>query len=178
MDKKTAKQVVPFCSLENGDPLPIVSEMRLLGLIFDSNLSWWPLVVDITRRSSAKIWSLVKLREVGADRDQLVSLYIARVRATVEFAAQVYGTVLNAGQSDAIEKIQRRCCQIILGPQSLSYARNLQTLGLESLEKRRNDLVYQFAISSFRSVEHRWWFTPHPDPPLHTRLSAPRFLVP
>ena len=52
------------------------------------------------------------MREVGADRDQLVSLYNARVRATVEFAAQVYGTVLNAAQSEAIETIpESQVCQ-------------------------------------------------------------------
>ena len=85
------KQAIPFCSLEDGDPLPLVKEMRLLGLIVDSDLSWWPLVSDIVRRCRSKIWSLVKLREAGADCSQLVTLYIAHVRATLEFGAQVYG---------------------------------------------------------------------------------------
>ena len=36
----------------------------------------------------------------------------------------------------------------------------------------------QFAIRSYKSVEHRWWFQPHPPPPLGTRITVPRFLVP
>ena len=71
---KTSRQVIPFCSLTDGEPLPLVSKMRMLGLILDSGLTWWPLVEDLIRRCSAKIWSLVKLREVGAHRDQLTSL--------------------------------------------------------------------------------------------------------
>ena len=35
---------LPFCSLDDGDPLPIVRESRLLGIILDDKLSWWPLV--------------------------------------------------------------------------------------------------------------------------------------
>ena len=170
-DKKTTlmifnstknRQCIPYCALKDGEPLQVVDQMRLLGLIIDDGLTWWPLVRDVIRRSQSKIWSLLKLREVGADRAQLICLYVARVRSTVEFGAQVYGPIVNAGQSEALEAIQRRCCQIILGPESLSYARNLLTLGLETLEMRREHLVRQFAISLFHNVEHRWWFKPHP----------------
>ena len=55
--------------------------------------------MDIVARCRAKIWSLVKLREAGATISNLVDLYIARVRTTVEYGAQVYGTVLNGKQS-------------------------------------------------------------------------------
>ena len=62
---------LPFCSLTDGEPLPFVSEARLLGLIMDDRLTWWPLVRDIVRRSRAKVWSLVKLRDAGATKEQL-----------------------------------------------------------------------------------------------------------
>ena len=115
INKRTSRQVTPFVSLKDGDPLPVVSEMRLLGLVIDSDLSWWPLVRDIVSRSKAKVWSLVKLREAGASIDQLVTLYIARVRSTVEYGCQVYGTILNGAQDKMVEDIQKKCCQIILG---------------------------------------------------------------
>ena len=161
-----------------GHPLPVVSQMRLLGLIIDDRLSWWPLVEDVVKRSKAKIWSLLKLREAGASRDQLLALYIARVRSCVEFGAQVYGAVVNISQSDTIEAVQSKALQIVLGSASRSYAKNLATLGLETLENRRQDLLKSFAISCFRAPEHRWWFTPHPPLPLPTRQVVPRFLVP
>ena len=48
-------QAVPFVSIEDGDPLPVVSELRLLGMVFDEELSWWPLTNDLVRRCNAKI---------------------------------------------------------------------------------------------------------------------------
>ena len=71
-------QCIPFCSLVDGEPLPVVSEMRLLGMILDDRMSWWPLVQDIIKRSKAKLWSLLKLREAGAAEVQLHALYSPR----------------------------------------------------------------------------------------------------
>ena len=117
---------------------------------------------DIIRRARSKIWSLVKCREAGASRDQLLSVYIARVRSTLEDSAQVCHPLLNQSQSDKLEAVQRNSVQIILGADSRSYSANLTTLGLLSLASRRTELVKQFAISCYKSPRHRGWFTPHP----------------
>ena len=74
--------------------------------------------------------------------------------------------------------MQRRCLQIVLGCRSKSYNSNMVELGLTTLSERRDELVRSFAISCFRSCEHRWWFSPHPPLPLNTRHSPPRFLIP
>ena len=131
---KNNRQCIPFCALVDGEPLPVVTEARLLGLILDDRLSWWPLVRDTVQRAKAKIWSLVKLRDAGANVEQLVELYIARVRGTIEYGAQVYGPLLNAGQDEELEGLQRKCVQIVLGPRSKSYRSNLEVLGLEDVE--------------------------------------------
>ena len=81
------RQCVPFVSLEEGEPLQCVEEMRMLGLVFDEKLTWWPFVADVKKRNNAEIWSLVKLREAGASPKQLVEVYIARVRGVVEYGA-------------------------------------------------------------------------------------------
>ena len=91
---------------------------------------------------------------------------------------QVIGPLLNEAQSHAMEDIQVKSLQIVLGARSMSYARNLAALGLESLATRRAILVKTFAIQCFKSTEHRWWFKPHPPLPLNTRLKPPRFEVP
>ena len=129
---------LPFCSLDDGDPLPIVRESRLLGIILDDKLSWWPLVRDILKRARAKVWSLVKCREAGATRDQLVAIYIARVRSTLEYACQVYDPLLNESQSLEIEVDQRNCLQIIMGAASGSYSSNLSALNMSTLSSRRS----------------------------------------
>ena len=165
MNSRSSRQAIPFCSLNDGEPLSVVSESRLLGLIFDADMTWWPLVHDLTNRCRAKIWSLVKLREVGADTDQLLSLYIARVRSTLESGAHVYGTVINGLQATELENVQRKCLQKILGTRSKGYESDMITLGLVTLESRRKGLMKNFAISTYRSSEHQWWYTPHPHCP-------------
>ena len=100
------RQCVPFVSLLDGEPLQCVDEMRLLGMLFDDKLSWWPLVADIKRRTSTKIWSLVKLRDAGASPVHLAQVCTARIKSTVEYGAQVYGCCLSKGQSNEIESIQ------------------------------------------------------------------------
>ena len=125
------RQAVPFISLIDGAPLPVVKEMRLLGLVLDCGLTWWPMITDIANRCKPKIWSLIKLREAGAAIPQLLTLYTARVRSTCEYGCQVYGGIINASQSNVLEDIQTRCCQIILGERSSSYAANLEILELD-----------------------------------------------
>ena len=133
---------------------------------------------DLVKRASVKLRSLVKLRDAGADTTQLVQVYIARVRSTVEYAAQVYDPLINASQVSKIEHVQFRAAQIILGPRSRSYAKNMEQLGLVTLAERRAELVRNFAIATYRSPIHRWWYVPHPPTLLNTRLVPPRFFVP
>ena len=100
------RQCIPFCSLSPGDPLPLVSESRLLGLIIDDRLSWWPLVRDLVKRAKAKVWSLAKCREAGASREQLLSIYVARVPSTLEYGSQVFDCLLNGSQAEELEAVQ------------------------------------------------------------------------
>ena len=55
MFNPTWKKVVPFVSVVDGDPLPVVSEMRLLGLVLDCDLTWWPMVRDLVSRCRSTI---------------------------------------------------------------------------------------------------------------------------
>ena len=55
--------------------------------------------------------------------------------------------LINAAQAKVREDIQVRCCQIILGGSSLSYAKNLAKLELERLDARRRSLVEKFATT-------------------------------
>ena len=152
--------------------------MRLLGLLFDDKLTWWPFVADVKKRSNSKIWSLIKLREAGASSTQLAEVYVARVRGVIEYGAHVYGCCLNKGQSQELENLQARCLQIVLGAQSRSYRANLAALNLPRLDDRRVQLMTTFAISAYRSVHHRWWFSPNVPNPANTRIDLPRFEIP
>ena len=84
-----------------------------------------------------------------------MAIYIARVRDTMEYAAQVFHPLLNQSQSDELEDVQKTCLRIILGPKSGSYQDNMALLGLSSLASRRRELAKKFAISCYKSTKHR-----------------------
>ena len=52
------RQCLPFCALTDGGPLPVVAESRLLGVLLDDKLSWWPFVHDVILCARAKVWTL------------------------------------------------------------------------------------------------------------------------
>ena len=45
------RQAVPIVAASPGKPLLCVPELRLLGLIFDEKLSWWPMIQDLVARA-------------------------------------------------------------------------------------------------------------------------------
>ena len=136
------KQAVPLVIPIEEDPIMVVDKLRLLGLLWDQDLSWWPLVEDIKGRVRAKLWLLYKFREAGANTEQLLTVYTTRIRPVIEYAAQVYGCLLNGLQARELELLQSHAVMIVLGSKAESYAKNLITLGLRSLGERRETTVY------------------------------------
>ena len=112
------------------------SEMRLLGLLLDEGLTWWPLVTDLIRRCNARVWALVRLRENGATVPQLVESYKMRIRTVLEYCCPVWHALLNGRQVHELELVQKRCLSIILGAGASSHAKNLLKLNLTSLKAR------------------------------------------
>ena len=152
------RQAIPMVAAYPGQPLQCVSELRLLGLIFDKQLSWWPLIRDLALRARAKLWGLVRLRDAGAGSDVLLANYNARIRSILELGAQVWGTFVNGAQSKCLEDCQAHALLVILGSQASSYSKNRLRLGLELLSVRRDSLIRKFAISSFKDPKHRCWY--------------------
>ena len=52
-------QAVPLISAEDGDVLLCVAELKLLGLVFDQTMTWWPMVTDLVNRKRSKLWAIV-----------------------------------------------------------------------------------------------------------------------
>ena len=100
------KQAVPLVSAVPGKPLLCVGKMRLLGLVPDEKLTWWPMVSDLTKPSRSKLWALVRLREAGAGHEVLFFNYLSRIRSVLEYRAQVWGGIINGVQAKCLEDVQ------------------------------------------------------------------------
>ena len=154
---------LPQLNFPGCDPLEVIYETRLLGVIITSNLSWSAHVNDMTKRATQKLWVLIRFKALGGTTDQLVTVYQTRVRSTLEFAAPVFHSGLTQVQSRQIESVQKKACAVILGKDYTSYETALAGLSLERLDIRRAGICHSFALKCSVSHRHKAMFPPNPN---------------
>ena len=145
------------------EPFEVIYETRLLGVMLASDLSWSPHVNDIVKRATAKLWTLVRFKSLGASQNQLLKVYQARIRSTLEFAAPVFSSGLSQEQSKKIEGVQKKAFALILGNNYLNYEAALLCLKQERLDVRRGKLALKFALKSVKSPRHSTIFPLNPN---------------
>ena len=84
---------MPNLSLENQE-IEVVEQMKLLGVIITSDLKWSANTEFIVKKAFKKLWVLRRLKEAGANRDELIDMYIKIVRSIVELAVPVWHSSL------------------------------------------------------------------------------------
>ena len=137
--------------------------MSPFGVILTSNLTWTAHVDDITKRATKKLWVMIRFKSLGGSTDQLLKVYQARIRSTLEFAAPVFHSGLTQDQSRQIEMVQKKAFAIILGKRYTGYNSALATLSQEPLNIRRENLSYKFALKCTTSSKHKSMFPPNPN---------------
>ena len=153
--KKT--KVLPFNFSKNYDfllQLNFPNCEALEGVTITSNLSWSRHVQNICSSATKKLWVLVRFKSLGGTTAQLVTIYLTRVRSTLEFAAPVFHCGLTKDQSRDIEMVQKKALAIILGASYNNYESALNQLNLERLDTRRTEICYNFAVKCTMSAKH------------------------
>ena len=93
-------------------------------------------------KKAAKRLSLFKvLKSYGASTSDMKDFYVAVIRPTFEYGAQVWNGGITKDQSKEIERIQKRALKIIYMEDD--YDQCLQTTKLTSLKERRDQLCIQ-----------------------------------
>ena len=82
-----------------------------------------------------------------------------RIRTFLEMNVPLWTFSISQIISEKIEKVQRTAIYIILGKEAHSdYHRNLALLDLLPLQKRRENIVNKFALTTFRNPAHKTMF--------------------
>ena len=153
----------PELSFPGHEPLDVIDVSRLLGVMISSDLTWTSHVKDITTRAVKKLWVLIRFKNLGASRKQLVQVYQARIRRTLENSAPVYSSGLTQEQKRLIEMVQKKAFVIILGKDYVSYENALTILDLKRLDTRRDDICLNFAKKCILSEKHNSMFPKNPN---------------
>ena len=107
--------------LENDTPLEVVEEIRLLGVIVRSDLSWRSNTKAICQKAYARLWILRRLKPIGATIEELIDVYDKQIRCVVEFAAPVWTSGLTVAEVNQIERVQKAAFAIILADNYRNY---------------------------------------------------------
>ena len=99
-----------------------------------------------------KLWIIKRLKKNGASHEDLLDIYIKKVRSIIEFGLSVWNA---AGLTEAevldIERVQKYFLHILLGNKYIDYKSALLFCGMESLSDRRTNLCKKFAQKTYKA---------------------------
>lgn len=91
--------------------IPMMRQLRILGILFDENLKWNSHVMEMCKKASSKMYVLRQLKPF-ITKELLIQIYQSCVRSVLEYGAPLFPG-LNVGLSYEIDKIQNRAHRII-----------------------------------------------------------------
>jgi hypothetical protein len=141
----------------NGQAIPQVTSLKLLGVTIQNNLKWDTHVDNMISKANGRKYFILVLKRLGVELRDLTKCYCTFIRPLVEYAVPVWHSGLTVHQSDQLERVQKQTLHILL-PDS-SYREALLLTGLHTLEQRRIQLCRNFATGLLGS-EFSCWLPP------------------
>jgi hypothetical protein len=108
----------------------------------------------ITKKVTKNLWLLLRFRDMGASKQQLLNLWQQKGRSILEFASPVFFSRLTIEQSKEIENCQRKAFAIILQTDFHNYERALKNLEQEKLSFRRTTAAIKFGEKCVKNPKH------------------------
>lgn len=117
--------------------------VRDLGIFIDDTLKFNYHVQQLIRKAYACSFKLLKIF-TSRDEKLMKSLFLTFVLPILEYGSVIWNSFLSLGDTQLIEKVQRRFTKKINGFSFLSYENRLSRLGIHTLQKRRENLDMLF----------------------------------
>ena len=164
---------LPDIRTDSGDMLEVVEEVKLLGLVIRSDLSWQSNTENLCKKAYHRLWMLRNLKKLGVNKTELIDVYNKQCRSVLELAVPAWAPGLTGTQIKQLERVHKTAFAIILGDSYKSYKHALQKLEMKSLETRRRDLCLAFAKKALKSEKYSKWFcyNEESEPMVNTRYA-------
>ena len=117
-------------------PVSAVDTMRLVGFVFGKDSDVSAHVAHLVDKFRVKVWLLFHLREAGIKEDRLFRMYCAYIRSILEYCSPVYHPMLNRGQAETLEQLQRHAARICYVTET-PVRQIMEERGIQSMEERR-----------------------------------------
>ncbi|CAG2249633.1 unnamed protein product [Mytilus edulis] len=137
-----------------------VNEEKDLGVTFESNLKFEKHISDIYNKAQ-RVLSLIHHSFDYMDQDMFLTIYKSIVRPLLEYATCVWSPYLKK-DIRKLESVQRRATKLVKNICHLNYEDRLRSLGLPTLEYRRdrNDMIQVYkALHGIDDIDWMRLFT-------------------
>ena len=85
--------------------LEVVEEIKLLGLTIRSDMKWESNTKNMVKKGNKRLWLLRRLKNFGANNEQLVDVYTKQKRCILELAAPAWQGSITKSEKQDIERI-------------------------------------------------------------------------
>ena len=122
-----------------------VKETKLLGTVITDDLSWNTNTDRIVKETNRRMQILHKASKFTNNTKDLKQIYMLQIRSKLDQSAVLWHSSLTQKNRDDLERVQKSAVKCILGTSYQSYDSGLKNLGLETLDKRRDQMCLKFA---------------------------------
>ena len=129
----------------NGSNIEFVDQMKILGTIINTRLSWDQNCNAIISKVNARMQLIRELQSFGATKEEMVNFWILFCRSVLEQSCVVWGPSLTQENVQDLERTQKSFAKLVLRQNYKTYNHALVQLNLESLETRRKQMLLKFA---------------------------------
>ena len=134
-----------------GKNVEVVDQMRILGTVVKSDLSWDENCRVIIKKVNARMQLIRGVLSFGASIEEMVHLWIMFCRSVLEQSCVVWHGSLTQENRDDLERTQKTFAKLMLKEKYLNYENALILLNLDSLETRRKTLNLKFAQAGIKN---------------------------
>ena len=120
----------------DGQKIESSTHLKVLGWHFSNKPSVAAHLEVLKRRFRERYWTLRHLKHNGFSTEDLIKVYTAVIRPVAEYMLEVFHSMLNDAQDEALERLQTHALKCIYGP-GLSGRRMREMAGLDTLRERR-----------------------------------------
>ena len=148
-------------------------ELKILGFWFGTRPNVSVHVEKLLKKFRSRLWALRHLKKSGMNTSDLLFVFTTVLRPILDFAAPTYHPLLSVGQSNDIEKLQKKALRVVYGPE-IKYEEALAVANITSLQERRETLTMNFAVSTEKNPRYQdGWFPKKPNQAYPIRKPRP-----
>ena len=103
------------------EPLEIVNEVKLLGVIISNDLKWHKNTNYLTKKVNRKMRMLHIAAKFTRNREHLKHIYKTFIRSNLEFSSTVWHSSLSMADRQDLERVQKPAVKVILKKDYVSY---------------------------------------------------------